>query len=124
MLKQIPSRVPGGETVTFRQTANSMVPLIHNRDEVVVSPVDPAQVEVGDIVLNKVAGNVYVHLIRHRHFDRPSRASGRKGKSPTAEYRDSRSSPSRRTGIFSVGSGHPPIWRKPFVGCVGSVLLA
>jgi hypothetical protein len=30
----------------------------------------------------------------------------------------------RRTGIFSVGSGHPPIRRKPFVGCVGSVLLA
>jgi hypothetical protein len=28
------------------------------------------------------------------------------------------------TGTFSVGSGHPPIWRKPFVGCVGSVLLA
>ena len=32
--------------------------------------------------------------------------------------------PCRRTGAFSVGSGHPPIWRKPFVGCVGSVLLA
>ena len=32
--------------------------------------------------------------------------------------------PGRRTGAFSVGSGHPPIWRKPFVGCVGSVLLA
>ena len=32
--------------------------------------------------------------------------------------------PSQRYGIFSVGSGHPPIWRKPFVGCVGSVLLA
>ena len=29
-----------------------------------------------------------------------------------------------RMGAFSVGSGHPPIWRKPFVGCVGSVLLA
>jgi len=27
-------------------------------------------------------------------------------------------------GAFSVGSGHPPIWRRPFVGCIGSVLLA
>jgi hypothetical protein len=33
-------------------------------------------------------------------------------------------SQARRTGIFSVGSGHPPMRRKPFVGCVGSVLLA
>jgi hypothetical protein len=35
-----------------------MVPLIHSRDEVVVSPVDPSLIEVGDIVLTKVAGNV------------------------------------------------------------------
>jgi len=41
-----------------------MVPLIHSRDEVVVSPVDPARVEVGDIVLTKVAGNTYVHLVK------------------------------------------------------------
>ena len=25
----------------------------------------------------------------------------------------------RRTGTFSVGSGHPPIRRKPFVGASG-----
>jgi hypothetical protein len=41
-----------------------MVPLIHSRDEVVVSPVDPARVEVGDIVLTKVAGSVYIHLVK------------------------------------------------------------
>jgi hypothetical protein len=64
MLKQIALRVAEGETVTFRPTGNSMVPLIHSRDEVVVSPVDPTRVEVGDIVRTKVAGKVYIHLIK------------------------------------------------------------
>jgi hypothetical protein len=41
-----------------------MVPLINSRDEVVVSPVDPTRVEVGDIVLTKMAGNIYIHLIK------------------------------------------------------------
>ena len=64
MLKKIAQRVADGETVTFRPTGNSMVPLIKSRDEVVVSPVDPTRVEVGDIVLTKVAGNVYIHLVK------------------------------------------------------------
>jgi hypothetical protein len=41
-----------------------MIPLIHSRDEVVVSPVDPTRVEVGDIVLTKVAGSIYIHLVK------------------------------------------------------------
>ena len=64
MLEQIARRVADGETVTFRPTGSSMVPLIQGRDEVVVSPVDPTRVEVGDIVLTKVAGNVYIHLVK------------------------------------------------------------
>jgi len=64
VLKQIAQRVAEGETVTFRPTGNSMVPLIHSRDEVVVAPVDPNLVEVGDIVLTKVAGNIYIHLVK------------------------------------------------------------
>jgi hypothetical protein len=64
VLKQIAHQVAQGETVTFRPTGNSMVPLIHSRDEVVVSPVDPSRVEVGDIVLTKVAGSVYIHLVK------------------------------------------------------------
>lgn len=70
MLREIADRVASGETATFRQTGNSMAPLIRNRDEVVVVPVDPDLVEVGDIVLTRVAGNVYVHMVkavdRHR----------------------------------------------------------
>ena len=64
VLKQIAQRVADGETVTFRPTGNSMVPLIKSRDQVVVSPVDPTRVEVGDIVLTKVARNVYIHLVK------------------------------------------------------------
>jgi hypothetical protein len=64
VLKQIAQRVAEGETVTFWPTGNSMVPLIQSRDEVIVSPVDPTRVEVGDIVLTRVAGNIYIHLVK------------------------------------------------------------
>jgi hypothetical protein len=64
VLKQIAERVAQGETVTFRPTGNSMVPLIHSRDEVVVAPVDPHLVEVGDTVLSRVAGSVYIHIVK------------------------------------------------------------
>lgn len=40
-----------------------MVPLIRSRQQVVVAPVDPSKVEVGDIVLARVAGTVYLHLV-------------------------------------------------------------
>jgi ApbE superfamily uncharacterized protein (UPF0280 family) len=40
-----------------------MVPLIRSRQRVTVAPVDPAKLEVGDIVLARVAGTVYLHLV-------------------------------------------------------------
>jgi hypothetical protein len=49
--------------VEFRPTGSSMVPLIRSRQLVTVSPVDAAKVEVGDIVLARVAGTVYLHLV-------------------------------------------------------------
>jgi hypothetical protein len=54
----------GGRDRHLSTDGNSMVPLIDSRDEVVVAPVDPSRVEVGDIVLSKVAGNVYIHLVK------------------------------------------------------------
>jgi hypothetical protein len=39
-----------------------MVPLIRSRQLVTVAPCDPAKVEVGDIVLARVAGAIYLHL--------------------------------------------------------------
>lgn len=40
-----------------------MVPLIRSRQHVVVAPVDPSKLEVGDIVLARVTGTVYLHLV-------------------------------------------------------------
>jgi len=40
-----------------------MVPLIRSRQLVMIAPVDPAKLEVGDIVLARVAGTVYLHLV-------------------------------------------------------------
>ncbi len=40
-----------------------MVPLIRSRQQVVVAPVDPSKLEVGDVVLARVAGTVYLHLV-------------------------------------------------------------
>jgi hypothetical protein len=56
-------RVRDGKTVEFRPTGSSMVPLIRSGNLVTVAPVDPARLEVGDIVLARVAGTVYLHLV-------------------------------------------------------------
>jgi hypothetical protein len=57
------ARVAAGRTVTFRPTGSSMVPLIRSRQEVTVAPADPAALETGDIVLARVAGTTYLHLV-------------------------------------------------------------
>ncbi|MDX3695414.1 S24/S26 family peptidase [Streptomyces europaeiscabiei] len=59
----VAGRVAEGATVMFRPSGSSMVPLIRSRQQVVVTPVDPSRVEVGDIVLARVAGTVYLHLV-------------------------------------------------------------
>ncbi|MFJ6368011.1 S24/S26 family peptidase [Streptomyces virginiae] len=59
----VAGRVAGGATVEFRPTGSSMVPLIRSRQLVVVAPVDPTKLEAGDIVLARVAGTVYLHLV-------------------------------------------------------------
>jgi hypothetical protein len=63
MMDAVASRVAGGATVEFRPSGGSMVPLIRSRQLVTVAPVDPAKVEVGDIVLARVAGTVHLHLV-------------------------------------------------------------
>src|SRR5215472_16724136 len=59
----IAGRLAAGATVDFRPSGSSMVPLIRSRQLVTVAPVDPSKVEVGDIVLARVAGAVYLHLV-------------------------------------------------------------
>ena len=69
MLDGVAERVAGGATVEFRPSGSSMVPLIRGRQAVVVAPVDPVKLEIGDIVLARVAGTVYLHLVSA--LDRP-----------------------------------------------------
>lgn len=63
MLDTQADRVRGGATVEFRPTGTSMVPLVHSRQRVRVAPVDPALLEPGDIVLARVSGTAYLHLV-------------------------------------------------------------
>jgi len=63
LLDAMAGRVAAGATIEFRPTGSSMVPLIRSRQLVTVAPVDPATVEAGDIVLARVAGAVYLHLV-------------------------------------------------------------
>jgi len=63
MLDAAALRVAAGETVELRPSGSSMVPLIRSRQLVRITPVDPAKLEVGDIVLARVAGTVYLHLV-------------------------------------------------------------
>ena len=63
MMAALAARVADGETVRFRPTGSSMVPLVRNRELVTVAPADPTRLETGDIVLVRVAGSVYLHLV-------------------------------------------------------------
>ncbi|WP_433833106.1 hypothetical protein ACQP2E_17945 [Actinoplanes sp. CA-015351] len=65
------ARVAAGEIVQFRPRGSSMVPLIRSRQLVTVSPVDAATLKVGDIVLARVAGTTYLHLVSA--VDHPSK---------------------------------------------------
>jgi SOS-response transcriptional repressor LexA len=53
-----------GRTVQFRPRGHSMRGKVDSGDLVTVEPVDTAALAVGDIVLCKVRGREYLHLIK------------------------------------------------------------
>jgi hypothetical protein len=53
-----------GEPVQFRPRGNSMQGKIESGQLCTVEPVDPASLNVGDIVLCKVNGKQYLHLVK------------------------------------------------------------
>jgi hypothetical protein len=57
-------RLRQGETVQFRPRGGSMSGKIESGQLCTVEPADHASLEVGDIVLCKVKGNDYLHLIK------------------------------------------------------------
>ena len=57
-------KLRGGELVSFRPRGNSMAGKVDSGDLCTVEPVDAATLKVGDIVLCKVNGREYLHLIK------------------------------------------------------------
>ncbi len=57
-------RLRQGETVSFRPRGNSMTGKIDSGQLCTVEPVDPATLKVGDVVLCKVNGREYLHLVK------------------------------------------------------------
>jgi hypothetical protein len=49
--------------VTFKPSGNSMQGKISSGDQVIIKKIDNYDYKIGDIVLCKVAGNQYLHLI-------------------------------------------------------------
>ena len=58
------ARLQDGETVQFRPRGHSMKGKVPDRALVTVRPFEPEELEVGSIVLCKVKGNQYLHLIK------------------------------------------------------------
>lgn len=64
------ARLQRGETVSFRPRGNSMKGKIDSGQLCTVAPVDPAALAAGDIVLCRVRGADYLHLIKAIQGDR------------------------------------------------------
>jgi hypothetical protein len=58
------TKLKAGETVSIRPRGTSMSPRIESGQLCTVAPVDPANLSVGDIVLCRVRGAEYLHLVK------------------------------------------------------------
>lgn len=58
------AKLKNGETVSFRPRGNSMSGKIDSGQLCTVEPVTPDEINVGDIVLCKVHGREYLHLVK------------------------------------------------------------
>ena len=57
-------KLRAGEMVSFRPHGHSMSGRIESGQLCTVIPINPAELEVGDIVLCKVEGNEYLHIVK------------------------------------------------------------
>lgn len=53
-----------GEQAVIKPHGGSMRPLVESGARVTLEPVGVADLEVGDVVLCRVSGNVYLHLVK------------------------------------------------------------
>lgn len=72
-------RLEKGETFTTSESGNSMVPLIHSKQEHIIAPTTLDAVEVGDIVYCKVKGNFYTHLVKAKDLNKGCLIGNNKG---------------------------------------------
>lgn len=63
-------KLRAGETVSFRPRGNSMKPRIESGQLCTVSPVDPSTLQAGDVVLCRVRGAEYLHIVKAIQGDR------------------------------------------------------
>lgn len=64
-------RLQAGETVSFRPRGHSMTGIINNGDLVTVQPLTEKDApQKGDVVLCKVKGSQYLHLVKAVQGDR------------------------------------------------------
>jgi hypothetical protein len=61
---EIVKRLQSGETVTYKEFGNSMLPKMKSGVKVTVRPCKLEDCEVGDIVLSKVHGAHYMHYVK------------------------------------------------------------
>lgn len=59
-----------GETIQIRPRGHSMKGRVNDGDLVTLAPCEPETLAVGDIVLVRVSGNDYLHLIKARDKER------------------------------------------------------
>ena len=53
-----------GETVKIKPHGNSMRGKVNDGDTVTLDPADPSKLRVGDVVLVRVKGNIFLHLVK------------------------------------------------------------
>lgn len=58
------AKLQAGETVSFRPRGASMTGRIESGQLCTVAPVDCSTLSVGDVVLCRVRGNEYLHLVK------------------------------------------------------------
>lgn len=76
-LTPIANMLRQGRTVTFIAHGSSMEPKILSGQKVTVEPVDPASVRKGDVVLARVRGRYYLHLVKATKLDQVQIANNR-----------------------------------------------
>lgn len=63
-------RLRGGEAVEIRPRGNSMVPTIYSGQLCRVEPIGDVPIRPGDIVLTRVGGRDYLHIVKSIADDR------------------------------------------------------